>query len=185
MTWEPSCTARLMAVGAWCCTSGPHVPGMGPMHYNQGLSNPSLTSHPDISSEACCDPGAFLYSTAHGRWCLVLHRRPFIITPFLSNPSLFSYPDISSEACRDPGAFLYSTAHGGWCLVLHQRAPCSWYEARARCVAWGGRLAVLRSEQVYEQLKSHLRQTLQVSGDYWIGLRDSELEWQQGEFCCF
>ena len=124
VTRVPSCTARLMADGAWCCS-------------------------------------------------------------FYPNPSLLSYPDISSEVCRDPGAFLYSTAHGGWCLVLHQRAPCSWYEARARCVGWGGRLAVLRSEQVYEQLKSHLRQTLQVSGDYWIGLRDSELEWQQGELCCF
>ena len=96
---------------------------------------------------------------------------------------LKSSSDIGHEDCKQQEAFLFTGENGGRCLVLHQRSPRSWYKSRENCVEREGRLAVFNNETLYRKFKQHLREELQVSGDYWVGMRDSALEWQNGK--CF
>ena len=68
----------------------------------------------------------------------------------------------------------------GRCYYLDS-TPCTWYEAKQRCVLRGGSLVEIRNSRVHDDVKTVLRQSRSSAAQFWIGLTRGSWNWSTGQ----
>ncbi|KAI0216769.1 hypothetical protein LSAT2_031272 [Lamellibrachia satsuma] len=85
--------------------------------------------------------------------------------------------DIPRATCA--GKDGYASVNGR-CYYLDS-TPCTWYEAKQRCVLRGGSLVEIRNSRVHDDVKTVLRQSRSSAAQFWIGLTRGSWNWSTAD----